>query len=330
MITMTSRRTFLLFRSVVAAFAAVLMFATLPAGSAAAEGSVEVTVPEVDLDGPHIANVTVTVANNSTARMTRLSVTFRGPVGWAVQPSTQTWSKAVSPGSSVELTFRIQVPSPRPGFQIRTFTATASYTGGDGAGTAVGTRTQHTGEALPNLAAAYNNVGVTDGSATTAGDFDGEGNSFSAQKLAAVGITPGATVTALGVEFTWPDAAPGTPGNVASGGQAIQLAGTGQKLAFLGSGSSFGASGNVTIYYTDGTSSTGSFGFPNWSFQEPDAHGATLVASSDGRNRPDGYGNAGIAYRIFAHQVDVDLTKTVAFVVLPSSPSLHIFDMKLT
>lgn len=326
---MTTLRSSLLFRSLIAAFATVLMLATLPAGPAAAEGSVEVTVAEVDLDGPHIANVSVTVTNNGSSRLTQLTVAFKGPVGWAVQPATQSWSKAVSPGTSAQLTFKIQVPAPRPGFRIRTFTATASYTGGDGAGTAVGSRTQYTGEALPDLAAAYNNVGVTDETATTAGDFDGEGNSFSAQKLAAVGVTPGGTVTALGVDFTWPDVEPGAEGNVTAGGQAVQLSGTGERLAFLGSGASFGASGNVTVYYTDGTSSTGSFGFPNWSFQEPDTHGATLVASSDGRNRPDGYGNAGIAYRIFAHQVDVDLSKTVAFVVLPSSPSLHIFDMKL-
>ncbi|WP_109510022.1 NEW3 domain-containing protein [Nocardioides speluncae] len=318
-------------RSAVALVAALLIATMLPAGSgsAAAAGAVEVTIAEVDLDGPHIATTTVTVTNNGSTRLTRLNVSFKGPVGWAVQPASQSWSKAVSPGASATLTFKIQVPAPRPGFRIRTFAATATYTGGDGAGTAVGTRTQYTGEALPNLAAAYNNVGVTDESATTAGDFDGEGNSFSAQKLAAVGVTPGGTVTALGVDFTWPDVAPGEEGNVAAGGQAVQLSGTGERLAFLGSGSSFGASGNVTVHYTDGTSSTGFFGFPNWSFQEPGTHGATLVASSDGRNRPDGYGNAGIAYRVFAHQVDIDPSKTVAFVVLPSSPSLHIFDMKL-
>ncbi|MGV9873601.1 NEW3 domain-containing protein, partial [Streptomyces cellulosae] len=51
------------------------------------------------------------------------------------------------------------------------------------------------------------------------------------------------------------------------------------------------------------------------------------VASADGRNRPDGYGNAGIAYRIFAHSVPLDASKQVAFVVLPSNGNVHVFAM---
>lgn len=73
---------------------------------------------------------------------------------------------------------------------IRTFTATATYEGGDGLGTATATRSERSGSPQANLAAAYNNVAVTDESATTAGNYDGEGNSFSAQKLAEVGLTP--------------------------------------------------------------------------------------------------------------------------------------------
>lgn len=135
-------------------------------------------------------------------------------------------------------------------------------------------------------------MAITDESATTAGNYDGEGNSFSAQKLAAVGLTPGATVEALGAELTWPDVPAGTKDNVGSAGQAITLSGKGSKLVFLGSGVTSAATGSTTVYYTDGTSTTGTFGFPNWSFDPVTAHGATLVKSTDDRNRPDGYGNA--------------------------------------
>lgn len=100
---------------------------------------------------------------------------------------------------------------------------------------------------------------------------------------------------------------------------------------FLGSGvgsaATGTATGTATVHYTDGTSSRGQFGFPNWSFDPADRHGATLVASADGRNRPDGYGNAGIAYRIFAHSVPLDASKQVAFVVLPSNGNVHVFAM---
>lgn len=290
--------------------------------------AVEVTISEVDLAGPAISPVTVTVTNRGAAKLSKLTVSFAGPVGWTVYPESQAAS-AVAPGQSVAVPFEIRVPERRPGFTVRTFTATATYRGGDGAGTATGTRIQRSGEPLPNLAAAFNNVGVSDETDPTKGNFDGDGNSFSAQKLAAAGITPGGTITALGATFTWPDVAAGTRDNAAGGGQTVELAGTGSRLAFLGSGSSQNATGTVTVWYTDGTTSTGTFGFPNWSFQDAGAHGATLVASSDGRNRPDGYGNAGIAYRVFAHSIPLTPGKTVELVTLPAAGSLHVFAMAI-
>lgn len=302
--------------------------ASAGASSTVAEAGVQVAVGEVDLDGPAVNPVTVTLTNSAAKPLTRATVSLSGPVGWTVS-GPQSVDTTLRTGQSTALTFWVQVPETRPGFRTYTFTATATYKGGDGAGTATASRTARTGTVLPDLSAAFNNVGVTDESATTAGDFDGDGNSFSAQKLADVGITPGGSVTAVGASFTWPSAAPGTPGNVASAGQGVALSGSGSRLAFLGSGSSYGATGTVTVFYTDGTSSSGTLGFPNWSFQEADAHGATLVASSIGRNRPSGYGDAAYPYRVFANSVAVDPGKTVEFVVLPTNGAVHVFDMVL-
>ncbi|MFF5454483.1 NEW3 domain-containing protein [Streptomyces sp. NPDC012950] len=297
--------------------------------AAATATATAVTISPVDLDGPAVSTVKVTVTNAGPERMRSLKVSFGGPVGWAVQPSVLQVDGSLAKGASAEATFRIQVPERRPGFTVRTFTATATYRGGDGAGSATGTRTQHSGTPLANLAAAYNNVGVTDESDTKPGDYDGGGNSFSAQKLADAGLRPGGTVNALGAELRWPNVPSGTRNNVSAAGQAIALSGKGGKLVFLGSGVTSGASGTATVYYTDGTSGIGSFGFPNWSFDPANAHGATLVASSDGRNRPDGYGNAGIAYRVFAHSIPLDPTKQVEFVVLPGNGNIHLFDLAI-
>lgn len=297
--------------------------------AAAAASQTEVTVSAVDLDGPVISTVKVTVRNSAPQRLRSLRVSFAGPVGWAVQPSVQSVSGSFATGASASATFRIQVPEKRSGFVIRTFTATATYQGGDGLTTATGTRTDRSGSPQPNLAAAYNGVAITDELATTAGDYDGEGNSFSAQKLAEVGLTPGAKVDALGATLTWPDVPAGTKDNVSSAGQAVSLAGQGSELVFLGSGVGSGATGKATVFYTDGTSTTGSFGFPNWSFDPADAHGATLVRSTDGRNRPDGYGNATVKYRVFAHSIALDPSRTVDFVVLPANGNVHLFDMAI-
>ncbi|MFD4370569.1 NEW3 domain-containing protein [Streptomyces sp. NPDC058486] len=305
---------------------AVIVAEARPAAAAAATG---VAISSVDLDGPAISTVKVTVTNAGPERMRALKVSFGGPAGWAVQPSVLQVDGSLAKGASAEATFRIQVPERRAGFTVRTFTATATYKGGDGAGSATATRSQHSGTPLANLAAAYNNVGVTDESATAPGNYDGEGNSFSAQKLAAVGLRPGEPVTALGATLRWPNVPSGTRNNVSAAGQAITLGGSGSRLVLLGSGVTSGASGTVTVYYTDGTTGSGPIGFPNWSFDPANAHGATLVASSDGRNRPSGYGNAGIAYRVFAHSVPLDPAKNVEFVVLPANANVHVFDMAI-
>ncbi|WP_431985871.1 NEW3 domain-containing protein [Streptomyces griseoflavus] len=329
-------RTVRKFRSIAAAAVAALAVIVSASAATAAEppldspaARTEVAISSVDLDGPAISTVKVTVKNAGPQRMRSLKVSFAGPVGWAVQPAVTSVPGTFGAGATAAAEFRIQVPEKRDGFTLRTFTATAAYTGGDGAGTATATRTQTAGDPFPDLAAAYNNVGITDEGDTEPGDYDGEGNSFSAQKLAAAGLEPGGRVEALGAELTWPDVAAGTKDNVSGAGQAITLSGKGGKLVLLGSGVTSGATGTATVYYTDGTSTRGSFGFPNWSFDPADAHGATLVASTDGRNRQSGYGNQGIAYRVFAHSVPLDAMKQVEFVVLPSNRNVHVFDMAI-
>ncbi|WP_176710038.1 NEW3 domain-containing protein [Streptomyces sp. Wb2n-11] len=320
-------------RALAATVAGAVLLVPAPAVAATqqvpASAGTEVGISPVDLDGPAVSTVKVTVRNGGPQRMRSLKVSFAGPAGWAVQPSVRAVDGSLATGASADATFRIQVPEKRPGFVIRTFTATATYRGGDGEGTATGTRAERSGTPQASLSAAYNNVAITDESATRAGDYDGGGNSFSAQKLAAVGLTPGAGVDALGAELTWPDVPAGTKDNVASSGQAVALGGKGGKLVFLGSGVTSAATGSATVYYTDGTSGTGTFGFPNWSFDPVTAHGATLVKSTDGRNRQDGYGNAGVKYSVFAHSVPLDPAKTVEFVVLPSNANVHIFDMAI-
>ncbi|GAA3377304.1 hypothetical protein GCM10020367_52470 [Streptomyces sannanensis] len=319
-------------RAFAALAVAAMAFSSAPASAAPQDPAVpeartQVTIAPVDLDGPAISEVKVTVTNAGPKNLRRLSVALKGPVGWAVQPAVRNVDGTYSPGAGATAEFRIQVPEQRSGFTMRTFTATATYEGGDGRGTAQGTRVERSGPVLARLSDAYNNVGITDENNTKPGNFDGEGNSFSAQKLAAVGLTPGASVTALGAELTWPTAAPGTKNNVSSTGQAVKLSGKGGKLVFLGSGVGSGATGTATVIYTDGSSTSGSIGFPNWSFQDATAHGATLVKSTDGRNRPDGYGNAGIAYRLFAHSITLDPTKQIELVVLPANARIHLFDI---
>src|SRR6202034_2581287 len=131
---------------------------------------------------------------------------------------------------------------------------------------ATGTGTPTVGTPYSSLAAAYDNVGITDDSDTTPGDYDGTGDSFSAQALAAgtpTPLTPGGQATFGGTTFTWPSAV-GTPDNVIADGQTIDLSGSGTDLGFLGAGAFGAASGTGTITYTDGSTQSYSLAMADW------------------------------------------------------------------
>jgi hypothetical protein len=108
---------------------------------------------------------------------------------------------------------------------------------------------------------------------------------FSAQALAAAGATPGAEISKNGVTWAFPDSAPGTPDNVAAAGQSITQTGSGSELWFPGAEAGF-TSGQVKVTYTDGSTSTGSLGFPNWCCTDGTEYGATTVVTTDHRNNP--------------------------------------------
>ncbi len=83
-----------------------------------------------------------------------------------------------------------------------------------------------------SLSQAATVVGISDASSFAKGNFDGSGNSFNGEALAAAGYTPGAKVTVQGADFTWPTGAPGTPNLVKNQSAPILVSGTGSHLAF--------------------------------------------------------------------------------------------------
>jgi hypothetical protein len=177
-----------------------------------------------------------------------------------------------------------------------------------------------------DLAPYYNVTGISsDGTASNA-NFDGDGFSYSEQALTAAGLAPGATVTAGGLSYTWPNVPAAQPDAISAGGQTLQMtapAGATQ-IGFLGSAvnaGNSGASGTVTITYTDGTTSTGTLGMTDWTLGGGGGtpqFGDVTVATTPYRNATDGSQQAINTY-IFAATVPVDGSKTVASVTLPAT-----------
>jgi len=270
----------------------------------------------------------VSLTDLGSARVTDAKLSVSAPAGWKVSPVT-TRLHQVNPGASASATYRITGPEAVPGTTTTPITATATYrAGAAGPGSVSGQETITSVVPYPTLAGAFNNVGITAESTPAPGNFDGDGDSYSADALATAGVTPGSTVSANGATFTWPDVAAGTADNVAAAGEAITLSGKGSSLAFLGSETG-AVSGTVTVTYTDGTTSTGSLGFPNWCCTPPTAYGAQVAITTDHRDTPSGPANFGISYQVFTNTVPLTAGKTVASVTLPDQAAIHIFGLSV-
>jgi beta-galactosidase GanA len=171
---------------------------------------------------------------------------------------------------------------------------------------------------FPSLAAAFDNIAVTDDARPYLGNLDGNGFSYSAQGLASAGVAPGGTVTAGGFSFTWPVAAAGTPDNVVANGQAIALSGRGSALAFLvssgGQPSPAPIAGTGTVTYADGGSATYSLAFGN--YFSPPAAGTPGVVMEPTLNSPAG--SQAHASAVFVATVPLDPTRIPVSVTLPA------------
>nr|WP_318307604.1 GH92 family glycosyl hydrolase [Amycolatopsis sp. MEP2-6] len=178
--------------------------------------------------------------------------------------------------------------------------------------------------------ATVNNAGISPDSDSGAANFDGGGWSYSADALAAAGATPGGTVTSDGIKFTWPSFPAGDPDNVVAGGQTVNVSGSG-RLALLGSASNGNASGTLTVTYTDGTKSTATIGFSDWTLGGGGAQpsfGNRIVLSTPYRNAA-GSDPQQIRTMVFGtNPITLDAGKTVASVTLPDNVNggaLHVF-----
>jgi hypothetical protein len=167
-------------------------------------------------------------------------------------------------------------------------------------------------------------------------NYDGVGFSYSANALAAQGISPGAAVKADGLTFTWPNVTACAADNILAGGQTMLVQGkSGAKtLGLLGSSTNGSSQGTITINYTDGTSSTQTVSFDDWASSPGSAD--TAVATMPYRNSIGGSSQT-ITMYVFATTVPVDSSKTVASVTFPDVANtvgsgvtaMHIFAMSL-
>jgi lysophospholipase L1-like esterase len=167
-----------------------------------------------------------------------------------------------------------------------------------------------------NPADYYDNTGISPDNDQACANYDGDGYSYSATGLSNAGLTPGATVTADNLTFTWPDVAACAPDNILAAGETMLVNGKpGQTtLGLLGSSTNGGSQGPIVINYTDGTSSTQTVSFNDWAGGA--GNGDTAVATMPYRNSTSGSSQTLNMY-VYATTVPVDPSKTVESITFP-------------
>jgi beta-glucosidase len=292
-----------------------------------------VQAPDV-IDPGTTATVTATMVNGGDYAMPQARFTLNVPAGWTVTPAGPV-PGAIEPGQTVTARFRVSVPGgAQPGTQTLTARITYQQTGPGGPSPGLVEASATVAVPATSLAAAYNNIGISNNSDEAAADYDGAGDSFSAQALAAgtpAALTQGGQVTVGGTTFTWPDVAPGTPDNVVTAGQTVELSGTGTDLGFLGASQNGTASGTVTVRYTDGSSQSYNLNMADWYANSPAVGNQLLTTTSSWNFQSNPLGPHPVS--IYFASVPLEPGKQVASVTLPvlngagGTTAMHIFAM---
>ena len=211
------------------------------------------------------ATVTASLVNDGDYAMPQAQFTLEAPAGWTVsQPGAGHDRPRGRPSPS---SFQVTVPASAAARHRHADGAVTPLAGPAAAHAAWSRRRRRSPSRTASLAAAYNNIGISDNSDEAAANYDGVGDSFSAQALAAGhadSADPGQQVTVGGTTFTWPTVASGTPDNVVTAGQTVELSGSGTDLGFLGASQNGTASGTVTVHYTDGSSQSFNLNMADW------------------------------------------------------------------
>lgn len=269
-----------------------------------------------------------TLHNGEQQPIEDATLALAAPPGWTATPQAPASTGVISPGGAATVTWAVSVPAAaHPGqFKLVATARCAAPCATDPV----------TGSAVVPFASfsqTFDNVGIAAQAGSAAANFDGIGQSFSEEALAAAGYLPGAQVTHDGISFAWPNVPPGAPDNVAAQGQTFLLAATGAHLAFLGAADFGSSGGDGTIYYQDGTQQSFHLVLDDWWTTGPKAGQDEVAVTVPQFNGPAGQPPpSGPPVAVYFAAIPLQPGKTVEAVTLPAGagpadgvPSLHLF-----
>jgi alpha-L-fucosidase len=173
-----------------------------------------------------------------------------------------------------------------------------------------------------SLSSFFNNHAI--GKAAGQANFDGSGYAYPSDQLPQSG-----SITLNNVPYLFPDYSSGANDNVVALGQTITLPqGHYQQISLLTASGYGPVSGTVTIKYTDNSTSAATLYSSDW------YNGSSGLINASYRYTPSG--TEAHAVHIYANQIAVDASRTVASLTLPNTAqpapgtgSLHVFALTL-
>jgi len=167
----------------------------------------------------------------------------------------------------------------------------------------------------------YNIVGITSDTATSQGNLDGNGNSYSSNALGGETVAWGSNSYNLGPI--------GTNNVVQATGQTILLQpGNYSTLSFLATAANYAEAGTFTINYSDGTSTVITQNFSMWSVNDTQV-GETVVKQMSYYNASNGFQVYQTRY-LYGYKFALNPAKTILSITLPNNSDIKILAMDLS
>ncbi len=185
----------------------------------------------------------------------------------------------------------------------------------------------------------YDNTGISDDANASAGNFDGTGNSYSMQELSSY-VQPDDVVPYNGTQLYWPATLAGSVDNTTSNNNveytfdSTYAAGM-TKIGFVGSATNGPSCGNVTLKFTDNSTSQYNLCFSDWTLgggKAYPANGNMYFLGFPNRNVANGTKQNVKTYLFYDEIVFPSGKPAIASVTLPSSANhgqMHFFALGL-